>query len=227
MPKSLNDETCFGWRASLTGRFHRGHHAHEARPDHASARRLVFYLRRMGETSGMSRIGPASGRGRRHMQKKPLAGGEGAMSRGMCRFGRQEPLDRFQEGRRIEWFGRKSVAEGPPGALRIPFQGGHSQHEKRDFSRRDVLFQDSGDLESVETRSMKVHEDQIRPTLEGRSKTGFARLGNHERIAVVEKKVSDYFECFQFVFRDQDEFIHFYLFRSPGGAWLSAVLILL
>jgi len=138
------------------------------------------------------------------------------MSRGMCRVGGQEPPDRFQEGRKIERLGRKSVAEGRPGTPRIPFQGGHSQHEKRDFSRRDVLFQDSGDLESVETGSMKVHEDQIRPTLEGRSKSGFARLGNHERIAVVEKKVSDYFECFQFVFRNQDEFIHLTSFAPRG-----------
>jgi len=149
------------------------------------------------------------------------------MSRGMRRFGGQEPPDCFQEGWKIERFGRKSVAEGPPGARRIPFQGGHSKREKRDFSRRDVLFQDSGDLESVETGFMKVHEDQIWFTLEGRSKSGFARPGNHERIAVVEKKVSDHFKCFQFVFRNQDEFIHFYLFRSPGGAWLSAVRILL
>ena len=124
----------------------------------------------------------------------------------------------------MEWIDHKFVGEGPLAAPRMPFQKGHSQHQKGDISCRDVLFQDLDDLEAG---FMKVYEDQIRPTLQGCSKSGFARLGNEERIAVVEKKVSDHFKCFQFVFRNQDEFIHFYLFRSPGGAWLSAVRILL
>jgi hypothetical protein len=157
------------------------------------------------------------------MGKRPLAGGDDPRSRGLCRFKGQKPPDRFQEGRKIKRIGHKFAAEGPLIAPRIPFLKGYSQHQKGDFSRRDVPFQDSDDFKAG---FMKVHEDQIRLTLEGCSQSGFARLGNQERITVVEKKVSDHFECLWFIYRNQDEFIHLtYLFHSPGGAWISTALI--
>lgn len=122
--------------------------------------------------------------------------------------------------KRIE---HKFAAEGFSGAPRIPFRKSRSQFQKGDFSRRDVLFQDSDDLEAG---FMKVHEDQIRVTFEGCSKSGFVCLGNQDRIAIVEKKVSDHFKDFWFISRNQNEFIHLTcLFHSPGGAWISAVLI--